>query len=774
MALTAMPVFAGDVVSVEASDATVTSPDVDASSSADAKAIAADLASKATFAVAGTHLVSDARDWTVTGGSSAAADGSQYTYTVKDASDPVFTAKADGTDLESAKVTLNLDVNEGDNGKGTATVVVDLIKDTVTGTLRYTAAQKVAALKAYTEARVAVINAGKISGVSFDKNDNGTTIKNKLGLASADKLAAITDADATTVANKNDENIKVSAATLSISVGTVTDSTTTTTGSIPFTVTYSASTQNTTLDTTTKEPDTTSSLSGTIAKKKAQNDTDYEARIEAAIEAATWTTDDFNVAAGSTTGTMSSTANVGLDKLQKVVLSADNNANANGLSVTPADAGYVTVSRYVAGAHGKDGTATIIFKMSRLDGKSANVVDSFNVTVPVVEGDGQVQEELADAFTTGVKNAETSLKATAVADQDAAVKVIKDAIDARLARTANGKTFAADIDSYEIVVPKDAFKASSTTAADGEIHFYIKVNTGRTSSTDPSKKVTWYFDDTDLIVGSKIYAVGPNSSLDPTMVTKDTPSLIDITSLAQAAEVDATSISLPSTISYNVLTAGKNVTSGGTTTYATGIDLKDYLTINPKDANTYSIRWTNSNTTDYLLSYGSAHNPINAWTIDADENKVAVFPNLTLINDAASTTITAELLDADGNVVAKASTVVTAMEGFEDVQNKSYFAYNAINALSNTIKREDDAGAGAKTYNVNGRTYSPLSVAAGKKISSSPVAGGTGNNKFDPYADVTRAQFVTFLYRNACNEYTFIGSAYDKDPASYDGNNEVL
>ena len=565
MALTAMPVFAGDVVSVEASDATVTSPDVDASSSADAKAIAADLASTATFAVAGTHLVSDARDWTVTGGSSAAADGSQYTYTVKNASDPVFTAKADGTDLESAKVTLNLDVNEGNNGKGTATVVVDLLKSgEITGTPRYTAAQKVAALKAYTEARVAAINAGKVAGVSFDKNDNGTTIKNKLGLDSADKLTAITKADATTVANENDESIKASAATLSIAVGTVTDSTTTATGSIPFTVTYSASTQNSTLDTTTKEPDTTSSLSGTIAKKNAQNDTDYEARIEAAIKAATWTTDDFNVASGTTTGTMSTTTNAGLTKLQKVVLSADNNANADMLQVTTAgNDGYVTVSRYVAGAHGKDGTATITFKMSRLDGKSTNVVDSFNVTVPVVEGDGQVQEELADAFTTGVKNAETSLKATAVADQDAAVKVIKDAIDARLARTANGKTFAADIDSYEIVVPKDAFKASSTTAADGEIHFYIKVNTGRTSSTDPSKKVTWYFDDTGLRVGSKTYAVGPNSSLDPTTVTKDTSSLIGITSLAQAAEVDATSISLPSTISYNVLTAGKNVTTSG-------------------------------------------------------------------------------------------------------------------------------------------------------------------------------------------------------------------
>ena len=77
-----------------------------------------------------------------------------------------------------------------------------------------------------------------------------------------------------------------------------------------------------------------------------------------------------------------------------------------------------------------------------------------------------------------------------------------------------------------------------------------------------------------------------------------------------------------------------------------------------------------------------------------------------------------------------------------------------------------DESAGDKPVN-NGNHNTSVTLNDNETISSSPVIQGTGSNKFDPYTDVTRAQFVTFLYRNACNEYTFTGSAYDKDPASY-------
>ena len=763
MALTAMPVFAADVVSVEASDATtVVSPEGGTNASADATAIRTDLASATvelnTTATGYDGLSNKASTYKVTGGTAS----TPYTYGVDSVSDVTFKMNSANSDIESAKVTLTLSVAKTSNGvttgAGTATVTVDLISGSVY--VKYTAAQKLAALKMYAEAKVAAKNEYNATGYGFTDSDNRISVLSKAGLddATIDVTTNLKKiiADQTSGGTVKTEGYSKAAKISAVTVGTATKATSSTTGSLPITLTYSVDVFGSDEKTTTQTA--TSSLTGVIPTTKQQNDNAYAGKIEAAVAAATWTTDDFDKSGG---GTELSTS--GLAKLKNVILSVDDNALVSSLTSND-----VTVGRYSAGTHGKDGEATLSFSMGRKDGDQQKT-DTFSAKVTVVEGDAHVQSELKDAFKNGVAAAATSLQADAVADKDAAVKVITDAIDAELAKTYNNKAYSADIKGYEIVVPADGDYTQATTAHNGEIKFYIKVDTGRTSSADPSKTDVWYFNADDSVSGTATYSANINTAT----ATTDTgvageDYLIDIQKLAKLEKVAATSIALPSTVSYNVNAAGTGAS-------ATGIALKDYLTINPDGANTYTIRWTNSNAYDssanpngYALSDGTTSFK-DSYVSTGSTTSSATLPTLKYYGSSkASTTITAELLDGDGNVVAKASTVVTAMKGFDDVQKKSYFAYDAINALSNTIKQEDDSTAlTEKNYKANGAKYDNLTIASGKKISSSPVIQGTGKNKFDPYADVTRAQFVTFLYRNACNEYTFTKTGYDKDPASY-------
>ena len=779
MALTAMPVFAADVVSVEASDAnTVTNPVVDANTDTDTQTIVDELKAAKVTTGASTEKTDG---WTI-------AEGTTYKFGVDSVSDITFKMKDDGTDIEKAEVTLTVSVmKKSDNtGAGTATVVVDLLEsgsdEPDTTALKYTAAQKVAAAKLYAEAQLKNANAATETADQFNAKDNRLTIQKKLKLDSTSlsgkKVNGIAFTGGASAADGDVSDVSITYAT-----GTVKNPTSSETGSIPITLTYKATTKKSENGSLVDHDTTdTSSLTGVIPTTKAQNDTDYESKIEAAIEAGTWTSDDFNAAGDQL-------SNAGKTKLVNLIKAVDDNTNAaysgpatNGVystfagfapSVTGAAGSYtlsgtegnVNVGRYTAGTHGKDGAASISFYASRKDG-AGNKVDSFSVKLKIVEGDSHVQSELADAFTKGVKTASTSLKQTPVDSQDAAVKVITDAIDAELARTYNGKAYKDDIESYEIVVPDKKFTLS--TADDkGSIEFYIKVNTGRTSAADPTVKDTWFF--TDNAAGDAAFdstkAIEKSST-----ATDDKTAASDLTKIDQLAKLDkvaATSISLPSTISYNVTTSGKS-TDADTAKNDTvaGIALKDYIKFTPEKATTWTIRWTNSNTAGYALVGKDNAGTNVAATLTT--NKANRLPTLKLLKDAASTVITADLLDSDGNVIASAKTTVTAVKGFDDVQNKSYFAYDAINGLASTLKKEAKTGesAGAKPVN-NGNHNTSVTLNANETISSSPVIQGTGSNKFDPYTDVTRAQFVTFLYRNACNEYTFTGSAYDKDPASY-------
>ena len=750
MALTAMPVFAADVVSVEASDAVnVDSPEVSVNdTTSDAALIKTDLTNNAALGLKGSAKGTsrNASDWQITAKSGQTLS---YTYQVKSISVAAPEMKADGSDVVDLSVTVTLDVAQGNVGKGTATV-------TFTGTdastnVKLTAAEKVAVLKTYVDYKVA--------HTDFADTDNGMTVKSKIGtLPSASNVAAAVAAVGTTALGDS------TAADFTVEVGTATKSTSTTDGKLPITINYSASdyTGSAAAPTETKQT-ATSTLEGKIPKTKAQNDAEYATRIQNAIAAATWTSDDF-----TSNGTaLSSTGKV---KLANVIKAEDDNTYASTTGAVGSEAlAYVgnatfsydkdtdsssksiNISRYTAAEHGKDGSAHFQFFTARKDG-TTNKVDSFDVDVKIAEGDTAVKNELIDAFTKGIADATTSLRKTAVTSKADALKVVTDAIDARLAKSVNGKTYAADIKSYSL---ENVDYTQAEKDAYGTLKFDIKVDTGRTSSADPTKTDEWEFMGTTA--SSNAYGTDAYTEANNTAKAYDKDAVVhfDIEGLAKVEEVAATGITLPSTISYNVNTAG-----------TTGIDLKDYIKITPEGSNSYTIRWTNSNTTKYDLKVGNT--TVSTLTTDNTDT----LPTLAIKNasEPASTVITAELLDDDGNVVATAKTTVTAIEGFDDVQNKSYFAYNWINNLSSTLKQVKN-GTG-KTYTedtTNNGNVGSNTVASGYHTESSPVIQGTGSNKFDPYADVTRAQFVTFLYRNACNEYTFAGSKFDKDPASYDG-----
>ena len=805
--MTAAPAgaFAAPVeVSIDASDAAVvTSPEVSVNdTTSDSYKIKDDLETSAQHT--GLALVDNtkkgtsrnAADWKLTGKSAASADPSTsdfYTYKVKSISLSAPKVNEGKTDVEEPKITVVADVTKGSGatseGKGTVTVTYNAAD---VNDFKLTAEEKIATLKAFVEA--------KLPDIEFADSDNDTSAYNKINavvkIGATDEPAILKRLIDPYVKDTREAGDS-SDATYEVTVGAATKATSSTDGSLQMTITYHASNwvDNNGAAKEDKKTDT-SSVTGKIPKTKAQNDGAYAQRIQNAIAAATWTSDDFTPNADGTAATLTESTTAGTAKLVNVIKAADDNTLAKFdettgvlVNVSPATFTYnnadvtsstgVTVSRYTAPEHGKDGFAHLHFFTARKDGGTTYKVDSFDVDVTIKEGDTAVKNELKDAFTKALTvDLKTSdlQSGSKAASQDDVVNGIKKVIDARLAKSVNGKTYASDIKDYTIDVTK---YNKSTVDKYGNIQFYITVDTGRTSAADPTKTDVWYFNGTNAgtVDGQKTdnsYSTTPVNTATYSQTTadgaKNVGAQFNVINLAKLGKSAATGISLPSTISYNVKAAGKTTSANATTDTTTGIALKDYVKVTPADANNWTIRWTNSNTTDYaLVGKNSAGTVIEKTLTTA---KAGDLPTLKLINDAASTVITAELLDDDGNVVATAKTTVTAANGFDDVQNASYFAYNPINALSSTVKLEKDSTATLKKYKTNGSRYENLDVAAGTKLSASPVIAGIGNNKFDPYANVTRGQFITFLWRNAVNEYSFADAttqAYTKDPASYTG-----
>ena len=193
--------------------------------------------------------------------------------------------------------------------------------------------------------------------------------------------------------------------------------------------------------------------------------------------------------------------------------------------------------------------------------------------------------------------------------------------------------------------------------------------------------------------------------------------------LYKVTAVSATSLTLPEETPYNTLSDNG--------------EIKVTPSFTPAASNNYVIRWTLSDNSKFKFKASeSSTTYAKATATPVSKSTAAVDTTAFLANDGIAltfsgkagdtATLTAELIDSDGLVAAKASTTLKAVKGFSDVQNTHDYAYNAINQLSTarTVKKND-------------------------KYTKVAVIEGVGNNLFNSNGDVTRAQFVTFLYRLA-------------------------
>lgn len=594
----------------------------------------------------------------------------------------------------------------------------------------YTASEKVAIAEKILESNYGAL--------TYYDTDDAASIKTKIkALLTNDNLPRTAAAITSNADTTKDGGVSFD---YSVNVGTITKPTDKTDGSIPFSVTWTATpyaeNANGVVVAGTPVTATSPTINATIPSTNRNADTDsFEDEVIAAVQAANFTTDDFDT---STTTTKLKAD--GLTKLKNALKDVD--AIATDTTLNALTVNNVTVNRYVAGKHGTPGSARLTFTAARNDDITASKNASVTVRVAVAHGTTAIESEVYDSIYQAVealKKDSSSLQAAGskASTKDEIKAGLKKAIDEQLARTlGTSTTIASEIASYEVKIPDTNGYTPSTNDTKGSVNFYVIVDSGIKDSADPSKTVKW-------IIGDST-AVGDNGIKDAEPTTGDSD-CFSVTGLAKTSAVTATSMTLPETMTYLYGSKG----------------LKLQPTFTPSDANKYTIKWENSNTTAFgFYASEDAITEIGA----ADIVKYDKIPVLKTKKDGSSertsgsTTITATLYDKDGNVLSKASTVVSIGKGFADVQNTSFFAYKAINALADTTIWKQTAKNGVD--GASSDQYGPV---------ASPVIDGVGDNMFAPNKDVTRAEFVTMLYRLAKNDYSYLTATEkigQKDPAT--------
>jgi len=141
-------------------------------------------------------------------------------------------------------------------------------------------------------------------------------------------------------------------------------------------------------------------------------------------------------------------------------------------------------------------------------------------------------------------------------------------------------------------------------------------------------------------------------------------------------------------------------TSGGSDAYYWEKQINLVAALNPTGANTYTIQWTSSNP--------------DVASIDATEDSaVAVLTG----NKEGYTKITASLIGTDGSVINSVSKTYHVIGfQFDDVEDSSKFFYDAV-----------------------------------YKLYDNKIVTGVTDTTFNPYGEVSRADFVTMLYRAYLN-----------------------
>ena len=750
MVMTTVPVsaFAADVVSVEASDAnayggqSVTDNDF---KTALTTAVTGLSGYTLTSKTAASALNAD--DDSIKAEINTAMTSTSYTITnlkIAGATAPTYQTTATGGALVMPVVTITADVyKDSTTAWGTCTFTLD--------------ATSLTKKEEITAAEAIVNGAGGKSGVDanadkYANEDNSSKLADYVDALLAASNTKIVVAGTSTAAGTKLGNIHVGTTadgttkTAAVSQSAITPATKAAAGSEAVAVTFDI--KLTKADNTDPDWDTTAadqnadqhltgSASYTATIKKlgvTSDDADYQAKVEKALSAVTFTNQNFvgaikgkNKGETFTSTTYSSNGTTTADDVVKKALESVGVYEATNADLT------ISYRNFSAASHAKDGSVTILLdqKRDQTDGTSKHAYAT--VTVPITHADDTVAigdeisakiVALVKSYVADSKDITPTVEGKAAQKKEITAK-LQAAVEKALSDTLDGTdTIASEIDKVEVSIPDDGFIASTASKNGGISKANVTVTfkndaPAGTALTDPGKGF-WAAAGT-----SKTQTVFEydNAERNTHAATAPTTPPGTIT-LYKVSAVAATSLTLPEETPYNTLSGNG--------------ELKVTPTFTPSDSNNYVIRWTLSDNSKFKFKasasyddYDSAKAGTAAKDAGVDALKTAFLANdgiaLTFSGKAGDTaTLTAELIDSDGLVAAKASTTLKAVKGFSDVQNTHDYAYNAINYLANT-----------RIVYKNGA------------YESVAVIGGVGNNEFASNNDVTRAQFVTFLYRLA-------------------------
>ena len=450
------------------------------------------------------------------------------------------------------------------------------------------------------------------------------------------------------------------------------------------------------------------SYTATISKLPTEGKDDaYQAKVTAALKNTTITNTEYATETGDS-ATRKATAKI--KKALKAVGIADDTVS-------------VTFRNYKKATHAADGSVEVLLDDTSRNGNDGEAVQYATVTIPVTHKDDvvEVEKEVQGVLSKVEKAIAADSKdvSSSKSGRDDQLKDLKaniqKKVDEALAATDGGNSYASEIKKVEVSLDKaeDKYTAAGTTmgtiAANGLVFTVTYNDEVGTPTSDTAK--------------------GISATKDASDSTKVAYKNIDAINVYKVDAVDATSMTLPDTSYVQIkATDGTTITPKftpeNTNAYTIRWDLKDTKTV------TFATGQNNAatvGTTGVTLSGSSATTDAEVFT---QNGGVKVVPVGTA-KAGDSVELTASLLDKEGLVIATVKTNVTLLDGFVDVQNKYDYAYNAINSMAQ-----------------------PEIVIKNGKAEKVAVISGVGDNKFDPDADVTRAQFVTFLYRLAQWEST--------------------
>jgi hypothetical protein len=704
MVVSSAPVsaFAADAVSIEASDATYSGQSV-----TDAEFQAALKTALATF----KPNISSA-DEKATSSIDGKFSGLVVTgysfrnFKVTGHTAPSYKTTATGGELVMPVLTVTADVQKDSKAYGTITFTCDATS--------LTKSEQVAAAKAVLEGAGGTSADPAVgAATTYSNTDNSTSLKSFVD--------AILNSSNTKIANIG----QISDVTAKVTQGTVTAATKSAAGSEAVDIELSADLMpaddkadpawddNAADQTKNQTVKSTATYTATIPKLGTQSSDDsYQTAVENALKDVTFTNADF----GSSTltdkknDTVTRATDAGAyTKIQKAL----DNVGVKEWANTA-----IKFRNVKKASHKEDGSVEVLLDASR-EGE-ASAVQYATVTLPITHADDTVAigdeisakiVALVKSYVADSKDITPTVEGKAAQKKEITAK-LQAAVEKALSDKLDGtNTIASEIEKVEVSIPNAGF-TESTASTNGTIS---KANVtvtfkddapDRTALTNPGagfdaqpvsgkkKQLTFSYDSTAYGKGITLYKV---------------------------TAVSATSLTLPEETPYNTLSDNG--------------EIKVTPSFTPAASNNYVIRWTLSDNSKFNFKpseSSTTYAKATAATVEKDiaaGNKTAFLANdgITLKfsgKPGDTATLTAELIDGDGLVAAKASTTLKAYKGFSDVQNKYDYAYNAINYLSQK-----------QTVSVDG------------KDEDIAVITGIGNNLFNPSGDVTRAQFVTFLYR---------------------------